>query len=90
MSVAIARVRRGNAGMVRSTAAYRHAFSGLPPSAPNFGTDSAGDAVMAEEFGKMSRKALGRANTLVEIAILWGMVIAIIVVVVAMMKGMFW
>ena len=45
---------------------------------------------MAEEIGKISRKALGRANTLVEIAVLWGMVIAIIVVVVAMMKGLFW
>jgi hypothetical protein len=45
---------------------------------------------MAEKVGNMSRKALGRANTLVEIAILWSMVIAVIVVVVAMMKGLFW
>ena len=45
---------------------------------------------MAEDSGKMSRKALDRADALSEIAILWGLVIAIIVVVIAMMKGVFW
>ena len=82
-------MRRGKAGIFKSIAAYRHAVPGSPPSAPYAGTDSAGDAAMDEDFGKMSRKALARANALSEIAILWGLVIAIIVVAIAMMKGMF-
>lgn len=89
-AVATWRVRRGKSGILRRIAAYRHAVHGLPPSAPHVGTDSAGDAAMAEDSGKMSRKALDRADALSEIAILWGLVIAIIVVVIAMMKGVFW
>lgn len=89
MAVATLKVRRGKSGDFRSTAAYRHAVPGMPLSAPYVGTNSAGDAAMAEDYGKMSRKALARANALSEIAISWSLVIAIIVVAMAMMKGMF-
>jgi hypothetical protein len=44
---------------------------------------------MAEDYGKISREALARANEISEIAIFWGVIIAIVVVVIAMIKGMF-
>jgi hypothetical protein len=51
-----------------------------------FGTTSA-DATMAEDYGKSSREALARANEISEKAIFWGLVIAVFVVVIAMIKG---
>ena len=44
---------------------------------------SASDAAMADDYGKMSREALARANALSEIANSWGLVIAAIVVAIA-------
>jgi hypothetical protein len=44
---------------------------------------------MAGDHGKLSRKALVRANQVSETAIFWGLVITVILVVVAMIKGMF-
>ena len=44
---------------------------------------------MADDYGKISRKVLARANKISEIAILWGLVIATIAFVIAMIKGMF-
>lgn len=60
-----------------------------PPSAPLVGTPSVGDAAMAGDYGKLSREALIRANQESETAIFWGLVITVILVVVAMIKGMF-
>jgi hypothetical protein len=42
---------------------------------------------MAEDYGKLSREALARANEISEKAISWGLVFT--VVVIAMLKGMF-
>jgi hypothetical protein len=44
---------------------------------------------MAEDNGKLSRDALKHANAISEIAIFWGLIIAIVVVVIGMMKGLF-
>ena len=44
-------------------------------------------AAMAEDYGKLSREALARANEIAEKAISWGLVFT--VVVIAMLKGMF-
>ena len=44
---------------------------------------------MADDYGKISRKVLARANKISEIAIFWGLVIATIAFVIAMIKGMF-
>jgi len=50
-----------------------------------------GDATMAEDYGKdygkMSRDALLRANEISERAIFWGLVFTVVIVVVAMVKG---
>lgn len=43
---------------------------------------------MAEHYGKTSRDALVRANEIPEIAIFWGLVLTVVVVFVAMIKGM--
>ena len=44
---------------------------------------------MAEDDGKISREALARATAISEKAIFWGLVMAIVAVVIAMIKGMF-
>jgi hypothetical protein len=44
---------------------------------------------MVQDYGKISREALARANEISEIAIFWGLIIATVVVVIAMMKGLF-
>ena len=44
---------------------------------------------MAKDYGKISREALARATEVSEKAIFWGLVIAIVAVVIAMIKGMF-
>lgn len=44
---------------------------------------------MAEDYGKISREALARANEISEIAILWGLVVATVVIVIGIIKGMF-
>jgi hypothetical protein len=44
---------------------------------------------MAEDHEKISREALARANEISETAIFWGLAIAIVVVAMAMIKGMF-
>ena len=46
------------------------------------------DTAMAEDYGKTSRESLERATEITEIAIFWGAVIAIVVLVIAMIKGM--
>jgi len=43
---------------------------------------------MAEEFGKTSRDALGRANEISDAGIFWGLVLTVVMVVAAMIKGM--
>ena len=43
---------------------------------------------MAEDFAKASRDALERANEVSEVAIFWGLILTVIVVAVAMFKGM--
>ncbi|MBI3529637.1 MAG: hypothetical protein HY067_16935 [Betaproteobacteria bacterium] len=43
---------------------------------------------MAEDYGKISREALARANEISEIAIFWSLVFTVVVVVTAMIKGM--
>ena len=70
-------------------AAYRQWPRTIPSRAPFLDTTSAGDAAMADDYGKISRKALARANEISEIAIFWGLVIATIAFVIAMIKGMF-
>lgn len=47
------------------------------------------DATMNEDYGKISRDALVRANEISERAIFWGLVLTVVVVVVAMLKGIF-
>ena len=59
-----------------------------PPRAPFFGTAYAGDAAMADDHGKISRETLARANEISEVAIFWGLVLTVVVVVIAMIKGM--
>ncbi len=44
---------------------------------------------MAEDYGKLSREALARANEISEGAIFWGLVFTVVVVVIAMLKGIF-
>jgi hypothetical protein len=44
---------------------------------------------MNEDYGKISRDALVRANEISERAIFWGLVLTVVVVVVAMLKGIF-
>jgi hypothetical protein len=47
-----------------------------------------GNATMNEDYRKLSREALARANQISEIAILWALVFTVVVVVSAMIKGM--
>jgi hypothetical protein len=81
----------GAPGGIRRTwvahAAYRHVVSEIPPSAP--GTTSAGEATMAKNHGKISRESVARATEISEIAIVWGAIIAVIVVMIGMIKSMF-
>jgi hypothetical protein len=44
---------------------------------------------MAKDYGKVSREALARANAISEIAIFWSLVVATVVLVFAMIRGMF-
>ncbi len=44
---------------------------------------------MAEDYGKTSRESLEQAAEISEIAIFWGAVIAIVVIVIGMIKGIF-
>lgn len=44
---------------------------------------------MAEDYGKLSREALVRANELSERAIFWSMIFTVLVVVAGMIRGMF-
>jgi hypothetical protein len=44
---------------------------------------------MSEEYGKESRDPLARANELSEVAILWGLVLTAVLVVAALIRGMF-
>jgi hypothetical protein len=81
-------VRRRESGDLRNAAVCRHANPGLLPCAPFVGTTLAGDTAMAEDYRKASRKSLERATRISEIAIFLGLVTAIIVVVVGVVKGM--
>ena len=44
---------------------------------------------MAKDYGNISRQALARVNALSETAIFWGLVISVVIVAYAMIKGMF-
>ena len=59
-----------------------------PPSAPLVCTTYAEVATMAEDFEKTSRDALGRANEISDVGIFWGLVLTVVMVVAAMIKGM--
>ncbi len=41
-----------------------------------------------DDYGKVSRDTVTRANEISEVAIFWGLVLTVIVVVIAMVKGM--
>lgn len=47
------------------------------------------DEAMDQDYGKDSREALVRANEVTERAIFWGLVITVVVVGIAMLKGLF-
>ena len=44
---------------------------------------------MNEDYRKISRETLDRANEISEVSIFWGLVLTVIVVVIAMLKGLF-
>ena len=44
---------------------------------------------MNEDHGKMPRSTLDRANEISEVAIFWGLILTVVVVVIAMLKGLF-
>jgi hypothetical protein len=48
-----------------------------------------GGEAMAENYGKISREALPRVNAISEIAIFWGLVITVFLVVIALIKSLF-
>jgi hypothetical protein len=54
-----------------------------------FGITSAQDATMDEDYGKMSREALARANEISERVFFWGLVHTVVVFGIAMLKGIF-
>jgi len=41
-----------------------------------------------DDYGKVSRDTVARAKEISEVAILWGLVLTVVVVVIAMVKGM--
>ena len=45
---------------------------------------------MENHYGKISRGALARADVLSDRAIFWGLISTVVVVAVAMLKGMHW
>ena len=47
-----------------------------------------GDATMTDDYGKISGEAVARVTETSEVVIFWDLVIAIIVVVIGMIKGM--
>jgi uncharacterized membrane protein len=51
-------------------------------------TTSAGDAAMADDYLKKSDEALERANKILERAILWGVIIALIALAIWITNGM--
>ena len=63
------------------------ALPGILPRALTVRTQ-AREATMAEDFAKASRDALERANEVSEVAIFWGLILTVVVVAVAMFKGM--
>jgi hypothetical protein len=44
---------------------------------------------MNEDYGKISRETLDRANEISEAAIFWGLVLTVVVFVVAVLKGLY-
>ena len=44
---------------------------------------------MNEDYRKVTRETLDRANEISEVAIFWGLVLTVIVVVIAVLKGLF-
>jgi hypothetical protein len=91
MAVATLRVRRGEFGEFRRTAAYRHAISReFPPERTNFFyATSSRDVVMAKDGGKISNATLARTDEISERAIFWGMIFTVLVVIAGMTRGMF-
>jgi hypothetical protein len=89
MAIAALKVRRGGFGGFCRAAAYRHATSReCLPSAPLFGTTSARDAAMKDDYRQISRGTLARTNELSERAILWGMIFTALVAIAVTIKGM--
>jgi len=43
---------------------------------------------MNDDFRKISRETLDRANEISEVAIFWGLILTVIVVVIAVLKGL--
>ena len=52
------------------------------------GTPFVESAAMNEDYDKISREAMARANAISEISIFWGMIITVLVVVAGMIRGM--
>jgi hypothetical protein len=53
-----------------------------------FGATSAGDTAMADDFMKVPRKALARANAISHRTIFWGMIFTVLVAIAGMIRGM--
>jgi hypothetical protein len=58
------------------------------PARTFFGTTSAGDAAMANDYMKIPRRALARANAISERTIFWGMIFTVLVAIAGMTRGM--
>lgn len=81
--------REGNPETLGGIAAYRPWPRNILPRAHFFGYYfRAGDAAMTKDYGNLSREGLARANELSERAIFWSMVLTVLVVVAAMIRGM--
>ena len=68
---------------IRRAAAYRHVISGIPRAHLLLWYYFRENMAMTEDYRKESREALARATEVTAIAIVWGAVIAILLVVIA-------
>jgi hypothetical protein len=62
---------------------------GIPERTTLVGPTSARAAAMSEDFRKISREKLDRANEISEVAIFWGLILTVVVIVIAVLKGLF-
>jgi len=57
------------------------------PRAHLFGTTSAGDAAMADDYRDIPREAPARAHAISERTIFWGMIFTVLVAIAGMTRG---